>query len=172
MKITNQRTPNFPSEKKVYSHLFTSPFSDRFKPSISSFTSEKKIVVTTVHSGLRDEFKKMFLPLLIDIFELRQLIDTYKLQKQSPTFHHLGKASKTPEEIMMKLREMQADIEESQRWCNGVIQQIAKGIQEAQETFDYAQKQNLHLEETLNRKSKFSFNQLINRIKGLLWKKK
>lgn len=114
MKITNQGTPNLSSEKKVYSHLFTSPFSDRFKPSISSCTSEKKIVVTTLHCGLREEFKKMFLPLLIDIFELRQLIDTYKLQKQSRSFQHLGKASKTPEEIMVKLREMQADIEESQ----------------------------------------------------------
>jgi|GEM_PF-929595 len=170
MKITNQGTPNLSSEKKVYSHLFTSPFSDRFKPSISSCTSEKKIVVTTLHCGLREEFKKMFLPLLIDIFELRQLIDTYKLQKQSRSFQHLGKASKTPEEIMVKLREMQADIEESQRWCDGVIRQIAKGIQEAQETFDYVQKQNLHLEETLSKKTKFSFN-LINKIKAFLWKK-
>lgn len=171
MKITNQGPPNLSSERKVYRHLFTSPFSDRFKPSISNCTSEKKIVVTTLHSGLREEFKKMFLPLLIDIFELRQLIDTYKLQKQSPSFQHLGKASKTPEEIMAKLREMQADIEESQRWCDGVIRQIAKGIQEAQETFDYAQKENLHLEETLSKKGKFSFNHLISKIKAFLWKK-
>ena len=86
--------------------------------------------------GLREEFKKTFLPLLIEIFELRQSIENYKSDLQSSEPMSSESPSKSPQEILLRLEQLQKDIEESQRWCDGVILQIAKGIEEAKETLD------------------------------------
>ena len=123
------KPPEF--RKKVYKKLDSSPLSQTI-PSFSQKPSEKKIILTSATKGLREEFKKTFLPLLIDIFELRQMIDNHKSQKESPSVP-LGKVSKSPREILEQLEQRQKDIEEAQRWCDGVILQIAKGIEEAKE---------------------------------------
>ena len=159
------------SPKKTYSQLHSSPFSDHLKPSNTAHEPKKKIIPTIAHSGLREEFKKTFLPLLIDIFELRQMIDTYKIQQQSPELSYFGKVSKTPQEILIQLKQMQLDIEESQRWCEGVILQISKGIKEAQEALELLEGSS-SLPEELPLRISFSFKYLFSKFKGWKWKSK
>lgn len=93
----------------------------------------KKIVATEKVGGLREQFKKSFLPLLIDVFELRQKIKNYKTSQSSTLFFIVEKEKKTPKEILKKLEEIQDAVEETQRWCEGIIPQISKGIEEAKE---------------------------------------
>jgi len=122
--------------KKVYSKLDSSPLSESIPPpsSFAAQSAPKKIIPTSATKGLREDFKKTFLPLLIDVFELRQMIENYKSQADSPL--PMGKVTKSPREILERLMQLQNDIEETQRWCEGVILQIAKGIEEATETLD------------------------------------
>lgn len=155
-------------QKKTYSQLHASPFSDHLKPFSTNTPCAKKIIPTIAQCGLREDFKKMFLPLLIDVFELRQMIDNYKMQQQSPELHYFSKTSKTPEEILSRLRQMQLEIEEAQRWCDGVVSQIAKGIEEAQNTLEYLQKA------TPRTSSKGGFRLLsfLKQRMAWLWKKR
>jgi len=121
-------------KKKVYRKLDTSPLSESISLSKMAPQGEpKKIILSMATKGLREEFKKTFLPLLIDVFELRQSIDNYKSQVQSSHPIQAEKISESPQEILNRLEQLQRDIEESQRWCDGVILQIAKGIEEAKE---------------------------------------
>jgi len=120
--------------KKVYRKLDSSPLSESITlSSPPSNHKPKKIIPSTATKGLREDFKKTFLPLLIDVFELRQMIDNYKTQMQSSETVNIEMISKSPQEILERLEQLQKDIEESQRWCDGVILQIAKGIKEAKE---------------------------------------
>lgn len=124
--------------KKVYSKLDASPLSNPI-PSPSHFsqdTSPKKIIPSSATKGLREDFKKTFLPLLIDVFELRQMIENYKSQVESPSPLPMGKVTLSPQEILKQLEQLHNDIEETKRWCEGVILQIAKGIEEATETLE------------------------------------
>ena len=81
--------------------------------------------------GLREDFKKTFLPLLIEVFELRQSIENYTTQLHRPHRFFPAIDTKSPQEILSRLEVLQNDIEESERWCQGVILQIAKGVEEA-----------------------------------------
>lgn len=121
-------------KKKVYRKLDASPLSESITLSQMSTPKEepKKIIPSMATQGVREKFKKTFLPLLIEIFELRQSIDNYKTELQTQSISTEG-ATKTPQEILSRLEQLQKDIEESQRWCDGVILQIAKGIEEAKE---------------------------------------
>ena len=96
----------------------------------------KKIIPSLATKGVREKFKKTFLPLLIEIFELRQSIDNYKTELQTNGIFPAENNSKSPQEILERLEQLQTDIEESQRWCDGVILQIAKGINEAKDALD------------------------------------
>ncbi len=117
--------------RKVYTKMYNSSISqikaDCEKP-------QKKIIPTSKKLGLREEFKKTFLPLLIDIFELRQMIQNYKSNKDSSLLLTIGKKAIPPSEILKKLEGLQEEISESKRWVEGVISQIDKGIAEARET--------------------------------------
>ena len=155
--------------KKNYSRLEGLSLSHHLKP--CSTEHSKKIIPTQAQQSIREEFKKIFLPLLIDIFELRQILETHKLMKRSPEFKTFGKVSKTPQEIMNQLKTIQEEIEESQKWCEGVILQIAKGIDEAKETLEVLkgcerETQNLKSQQT------FSFKSLFSKFRELLCKKK
>ncbi|MCB1110338.1 MAG: hypothetical protein KDK64_05105 [Chlamydiia bacterium] len=124
-------------KKKVYRKLDASPLSETFsfsQPSPSE--NPKKIIPSMANKGLREKFKKTFLPLLIEIFELRQSIENYKTELQTTQTFGAETPSKSPQEILSRLEQLQRDIEESQRWCDGVILQIAKGIDEAKEALD------------------------------------
>lgn len=132
-------------KKKVYRKLDASPLSESISLSpIKQREKPKKIIPSTATQGLREKFKKTFLPLLIDVFELRKMIDNYK----SNTGESI---EKSPQQILERLEELQGDIEETQRWCDGVILQIAKGIKEAKET--------------LGQKEKNLFKRLLRKIK-------
>ena len=127
-------------KEKVFSKLDESPLTGSIGPCQERKEGpSKKIVATKVVGNLREEFKKTFLPLLIDVFELRQLIENYKLMKEGDPF--IGKVSKSPEEILDQLEAMQETIEESMRWSTGVILQISKGIEEAKEALDFIKKE-------------------------------
>ncbi len=125
-------------KKKVYKKLDASPFaasiaSDSLSALAKSQQSpQKKIIPSSASNGLREDFKKIFLPLLIDVFELRQMIENCEKEKDISAL--MKKISRSPEEILSRLEELQNAIEEAQRWCDGVIVQIAKGIQEAKQT--------------------------------------
>lgn len=126
-------------KRKVYKKLDSSPLSQTIPP-LNHSSSPKKIIPSRATGGLREEFKKMFLPLLIDSFELRQMIDNHKSQQESSS-SVLEKPAKSPQDILKRLKQMQADIKEAQRWCDGVILQIAKGIEEAKETLNLLEKE-------------------------------
>ncbi len=104
--------------KKVYTKIYN-PSSAENRGTI------KKIIPSSKQSGVREEFKRVFLPLLIDIFELR---------------HKLRNKASPPKEILKRLTELQNDIEESRRWCEGVILQISKGIEEAKIALQFIEK--------------------------------
>lgn len=123
------------SKEKKYSKLKSSSLFHFFNSSSQS-ESPKKLVATKAQPGLREDFKKTFLPLFIEVFELRQMIETYKTHKTSPELSYFGKVSKTPQEILKQLKQLQNDIEESQRWCSGIILQISKGLSEAKEALE------------------------------------
>jgi hypothetical protein len=127
--MTDENKPNQFFRKKVYASIYTPQKTEEEK------TSPKKIVPSTKISGIREEFKKVFLPLLIDVFELRRSAQNFKIKSKSLFLEE--KEIKGPDEILKKLQELQIDIEESRRWCEGVILQIQKGIDEAKEALQF-----------------------------------
>ncbi|MCF7806587.1 MAG: hypothetical protein K9M07_00370 [Simkaniaceae bacterium] len=120
-------------QKKVYTKLSASKITDQVSSSISQIGASKgtKIVATSVNNNLREGFKKMFLPLLIDIFELRQATQNFKNRMFSEELIETSIADQPPEQILEKLEEIQMQIQEAQNWCEGVVVQISKGIHEA-----------------------------------------
>lgn len=127
-------------DRKNYQKLSSSPISSRaIQGAFNSAekASQKKIIPTNAISGVREDLKKIFLPLLIDIFELRQMVDSYKTSRTDPHLFNLKKPSKTPKEILERLKQIQSDVEESERWCEGVIMQIAKGIADTREVLAF-----------------------------------
>ncbi len=130
--MTTKEKPNLFFRKKVYASIY--------KPALGEESNHKlkKIVSSPKKSGLREEFKKVFLPLLIDVFELRKRVQNYKLGSKSP--FGLKPEISCPKEILQKLTELQSEIEESRRWCEGVILQISKGIDEAKEALQFIDK--------------------------------
>ena len=94
--------------KKTYKRIDASHFRRTLSP-FSAQISGKKIVATIAMKGLREEMKRIFLPLLIEVFEVRQ-------------------GSK--EESRQKLEQTKESLLETMRWCEGVLTQIEKGIEE------------------------------------------
>jgi hypothetical protein len=120
-------------QKKVYTRLSKSDLASlNPKESINQLTdslSQKKIIATTIGNNIREEFKKNFVPLLIEVFELRQSINNYKNQQDHP--FSLNQTPNSLKEITNRLEILQKEIEETKRWCESVSLQIAKGLQEA-----------------------------------------
>lgn len=98
-------------------------------------TRIKKIIPSTKINGIKDDFKKVFLPLLVEVFELRKRIENYK--NGTKCFLSPQDTPSCPIEILTKLQTLQKEVEESQRWCDGVIVQISKGIEEAKEALHF-----------------------------------
>ncbi len=103
------------------------------KESSEQKPTEKKIITASTQSSLRELFKKTFLPLLIDISELRLMLEDCKLQKTSGRLFQIDSMEKSPEDILKRLEQLQDDIAETRRWCEGVITQIDRGIDEAKD---------------------------------------
>ena len=93
----------------------------------------KKIIATKVTKDLLETYRKTFLPLLIEVFELRQSLSTHKLHSESPELKHLGKVHQTPEEILTRLEEIHDNVQETLLWCNGTIKQVQKALEEAKQ---------------------------------------
>ncbi len=166
MEKSSEDSLSKPKQKdKKYSKLKSSSLLHFFASKSSSQTkAKKKIIATNIQPGLREEFKKTFLPLLIDVFELRQMIETYKTQKTSPELSYLGKVSKTPQEILKQLEQLQNDVEESQRWCNGVILQISKGIKEAKEALELLENKTPPASGEIPPKKQSSFKSFLQKL--------
>lgn len=133
--MVSKTKPNLFFRKKVYTKIYNP---SAFSLEKNGERPVKKIIPSSKISGLREEFKKVFLPLLIDVFELRKRIQNYKLGEKSP--FSFKEADPSPKEILKHLTDLQSDIEESRRWCEGVILQIAKGIEEAKEALQFIEK--------------------------------
>ncbi|MDX8431295.1 MAG: hypothetical protein SNF33_05790 [Candidatus Algichlamydia australiensis] len=129
-------------QKKTYSKLDRSPLGTALHKSVHKKSeTEKRIIPSSPKGGRREDFKSSFLPLLIDVFELRQMIENHKqMENGSPI--PLGKLSKTPQQVLEQLESMQDEVEEARRWFDGVILQISKGISEAQEVLGMNKKEN------------------------------
>lgn len=97
--------------KKTYKKIDASYFQRTLSP-FSKQKEGKKIVATQSIKGLREEMKRLFLPLLIEVFECRQT------------------EKKSEEEILQKLTRTKDSVLDTMRWCEGVLQQIEKGIEE------------------------------------------
>ena len=130
-------------------------------------TINKKIMPSSKTSGIREEFKKTFLPLLIDIFEIRQLINNFK----SNSFK-FDKNNQSPKELLYKLQQLQNDVEESKRWHEGIIMQISKGIEAATEAIQVAEgkhfkkyKLNITKESEKQKNYKYFFKWFFKKIK-------
>ena len=120
--------------KKVYTKMYHSSISAL---KASSQKPAKKIIPTPNKASLREEFKKTFLPLLIDVYELRKMIQNYKVKSSTLFMTRSNTKIKSPQEILKHLTQLQQDIEESQKWCDGVILEISKGIKEAKEALEF-----------------------------------
>ena len=116
-----------PLRKKIYSKLTTSPLRGTIEVSVDA-SSSKKIIAKKFVSRLQEEFKQTFVPLLIEVFKLRQLIETHQRKKEGDPF--VSPLTTPPEEILKQLEEMQATLEEAKRWHEGVLSQVARGIEE------------------------------------------
>ena len=121
--------------KKVYTKLTTSELTGRVSDSISQISEAKgtKIIPTQVSSTLRGGFKQLFLPVLIDIFELRQSVANCKNQAEYEKMFEKSLDTKCPEQILEKLQMIQKQVEEAKNWCDSVTLQLGKGICEAKE---------------------------------------
>lgn len=147
--------------KKVYTKLSTSKLSSHLSHSISQMGqgAGKKIVATRLNTTLREEFKKMFLPLLIDIFELRQATANWRHHIFNESVIELSIKETPPSQILQKLEDIQKQIQEAQNWCDGVILQISKGLDEAKTLLDEINQKNR--QEKRHKKSKNFLKSLL-----------
>ena len=126
--MKTKETQNLFFRKKVYTTMYT-PTS--FNSQKTKGTSLKKILPSPKMESVKKELKKMFLPLFIDIFELRQRIQNYKT-----TSPFSSRNEKSPKEILEHLTFLKNDIEEAQRWCEGIVLQIVKSVEEAKKVLN------------------------------------
>ncbi len=146
MEETTEHPHGF--QKKVYKRLSESDLASIHpKTSIHLFdeaSPHKKIIASTLSPNIREEFKKTFVPILVEIFELRQMIGNKKNRKEAglPLF----KKTVPLDEMIARLELLQKEIEETKRWCEGVSLQISKGLQEAKESQDEPEKASLTAE--------------------------
>ena len=119
--------------KKVYTKLSVSELSSKLSESIAHARSPslRKITASEVTPSVRSKFKEIFLPLLIDIFELRQTTENYKNQLFSEELIHKAVLKQPPEEILQNLQSIQAQVLEAKNWCDSVLLQLSKATDEA-----------------------------------------
>lgn len=129
-KVTNHRSRFTKLDSKNLSEFFSS---NCFKQT----ETKKKIYPTTVKPSVREKFKKLFLPLLVEVFELRQALETYVGAKKSLEFSYFSDDTKPPSKVLEELTQLKKDIEESKRWCSGVLSQIDKAMDEAKAATDH-----------------------------------
>jgi hypothetical protein len=131
--------PSTPLRKKIYSKLTISPLRGAIEVSTDS-SSTKKIIATKFVSRLQEEFKQTFVPLLIEVFKLRQVIETYQRAKEGDPF--ATQLTTSPEDILRHLEEMQETIEEAKRWQEGVLSQVVRGIEETKAIISFLEEEN------------------------------
>ncbi|MCI5052546.1 MAG: hypothetical protein MRY21_05355 [Simkaniaceae bacterium] len=96
------------------------------QPEIHGHTkTDKQIIPTQSKSSFRDRHRELYLPILIQVFELRGKLD--QLRSPDP----LTGPSESAATILEKLTSLETEISESRRWCDGVILQLSKALEEA-----------------------------------------
>ncbi|MBP9841393.1 MAG: hypothetical protein KBC64_03080 [Simkaniaceae bacterium] len=130
--------PLAPLQRKVYSKLSTSPLKGPIGVSTDT-PSPKKIVATKFVSRLQEEFKQTFIPVLIEVFKLRQLTEAYKREKEGDPF--VSQLTTSPEDILRHLEEIRETVEEAKRWHEGVLSQVSRGIEETKEILAFIKKE-------------------------------
>lgn len=156
-------------QKKVYTRLSKSDLASlNLSESINSCnepSNRKKIVATSIGQNVREEFKKTFLPLLVEVFELRQMIKNHHNQTTDAFME--SQPNNSLKDIINRLEVLKKEIEETKRWCDGVSIQIEKGLQEASDSsiHDAEPKRNSNKITTL--KSKYILDKLFNLIKKI-----
>ena len=136
MEKTEPDIKNF--QKKIYTKLNKSDLDslnlqDSISKTIPS-SSQKKIIAISIENKIKEDLKKNFLPLLIEIFELRQMISLHRYQQEHKDLFPSSKTSL--KEIIQRLETLKGEIEEAKRWCDSVSLQLEKGLQESHELQD------------------------------------
>lgn len=125
--------------KKVYTRLTTSSLTSSLSQSISQNAptpSSRKLSVTQTSRSICDKLKEVFLPLMIEIFELKQSTSGYKNQIFPDELIQVAILKKHPEEILQSLETIQREVEEARNWCEGVLLQLSKASKEAREMLE------------------------------------
>ena len=128
-----------PLKKKIYSKLTVSPLRGTACVSTDA-SSNKKIIATKLTSRLQEEFKQTFVPLLIEVFKLRQLTETYQRATEGDPF--ITQLTTSPEEILKQLEEMKETLEEAKRWHEGVLSQVTRGLEETRSLLQFIEQEN------------------------------
>jgi hypothetical protein len=114
--------------KKVYTRLKnTKPLDQQCSVKLEN----RLILKAGPTSSLQEQFKKLFLPLLSDVLELRQCIDTLNLKAKNDLFKITGNKVKSNEELICELECLKDQIEESINWHSSIYKQIIEAIGEA-----------------------------------------
>ncbi len=79
---------------------------------------------------LRDQVKKIMIPLLIKIFELKLSAQ----QAKTPPSRLYKQVGEPPEKIRKKLEKLDDHLKQLQLWCHSCQNQIAKALSEIEDT--------------------------------------
>ena len=100
-------------------------------PSIPAFPKEDPQTEHKLNVHFEKECKSLFVPLLDEIIQMQHHI---KSKTQFYQLHSVQKQTKSNKDILQKLHQFKASIEESKRWCDSLLMQIEKGIEELEKT--------------------------------------
>jgi len=93
----------------------------------------KKIIAARIENSVRVALQRTFLPLLIEVFELKGQMQSLIAQKKDPRLKVIEKpVTLTPDQVIDRMRGIQENVEETMRWCEGLLSQLKKGIEEAE----------------------------------------
>lgn len=118
-------------KRKVYTHIRSEDLTCDvpFKPSPLEGSSKplSERPIQKRHRSIAEGCKHMFLPALIDIFQIRQ-----KLHKTDPFkfFEQFERPQEVPKSLKEQLLAIQTDVQEAKDWCDVILKTIDKSLQE------------------------------------------
>lgn len=127
MCMTNIQKDGF--KRKVYTHIHSKDLlcDVPFKPSSLNRSSKplSQRPIQKRDSSITEECKQIFLPTLIDIFQIRQ-----KLHKTDlfTAFEQWETTQEPPLSLRKQLLSIRSDVQEAQRWCDVILKTIDKSL--------------------------------------------
>ena len=119
--------------KKVYTRVKKSESNG---PKCSVNLEKRLVLKAGATCSLKEQFKRLFLPLLHDVLELRQCIDQLNLKAKNNVFTLTGCKNKTPEALLADLEILKEQIQDSINWHDSIYKQITNAITDVQKHHD------------------------------------